>query len=62
VDLDPARVRPERSEVMRLVSSPRRAAELIGWSPEVQLRDGLQRTLEYIERNRSRYRVDQYVI
>jgi len=55
-------VRPEKSEVERLVSSPEIARELTGWEPTVPLREGLARTIVWIERNLDRYRVDQYVI
>ena len=62
VEHDPARVRPVNSEVMHLVSSPRRALDLTGWSPQVSLRDGLERTLAWVSANSDRYRADQYVI
>lgn len=62
VELDPARVRPEKSEVARLISSPRLASDLIGWVPQVDLREGLRRTLAYIQDHLGRYRTDQYVI
>lgn len=62
VRADSARVRPERSEVARLISSPQLAGELINWSPEISLREGLRRTKAYIEEHPARYRTDQYVI
>ena len=62
VEPDEARVRPDKSEVARLVSSPELARELTGWTPQVELRDGLARTIEWVERNTSRYRADEYVI
>ena len=62
VEHDPQRVRPPGSEVMRLISSPRLAGDLIGWEPTVTLRDGLSRTIEWIEANPGRYRVKQYSI
>jgi dTDP-glucose 4,6-dehydratase len=62
VEQDPQRVRPESSEVMRLIASPERARELMGWSPRVDLRGGLGRTIEWIERSRSRFRTEHYVI
>jgi NAD dependent epimerase/dehydratase len=62
VDLDPGRVRPANSEVERLVSDPELAAELTGWRPEVDLREGLSRTLEWISSHADRYRTDHYVI
>jgi dTDP-glucose 4,6-dehydratase len=62
IETDPARVRSETSEVLRLVSSPQLAREVLGWQPEVELRDGVARTIRWIERNTERYRADQYVI
>jgi NAD dependent epimerase/dehydratase len=62
VETDPQRVRPEKSEVMRLISSPRLAGELMGWSPRVDLREGLQRTIEWIDSSRERFRTEHYVI
>ena len=56
------RVRPAKSEVDRLLSSPDLARELTGWEPTVELREGLARTIQWIEENAHRYRVDQYVI
>ena len=62
VQTDPTRVRPPNSEVQRLLASPALAGELLGWEPHVALRDGLARTIEWIERNVRRYRVGDYVI
>jgi NAD dependent epimerase/dehydratase len=62
VELDPQRVRPETSEVMRLVASPARAQELMGWEARVDLRTGLARTIEWIERSPKRFRTEQYAI
>jgi dTDP-glucose 4,6-dehydratase len=62
VERDPARVRPENSEVQALLSSPELARTLLGWEPEVGLREGLARTVEWVERNTARYRVGDYVI
>lgn len=62
VETDPARVRPDKSEVERLISGPQLARELLSWEPTVDLREGLARTIDWIERNVHRYRVDHYVI
>jgi dTDP-glucose 4,6-dehydratase len=59
---DPARVRSEKSEVLRLVSTPLLARELLSWEPEVELRDGLARTILWMEGNAGRYRADHYVV
>lgn len=62
VDVDPARLRPAKSEVMRLISSPRLALELMGWSPQVELREGLRRTIEWLESQATPGRIADYVI
>jgi NAD dependent epimerase/dehydratase len=62
VETDPDRVRPENSEVQRLISGPFLAEELMGWRPQVDLREGLARTVAWIQRNTQRFRTDHYVI
>jgi dTDP-glucose 4,6-dehydratase len=42
------RLRPEASEVLKLQSDNRLAASLIGWRPQIGLREGLQRTIDWI--------------
>lgn len=48
VRTDPERVRPPSSEVDRLVCDNGRARDLLGWRPAVTLRQGLERTVEWI--------------
>ena len=48
---DPARMRPEGSEVMRLLADNSRVRELTGWEPAVSLEDGLARTTDWIAAN-----------
>jgi NAD dependent epimerase/dehydratase len=62
VQLDPQRVRPAKSEVLRLISDPALATELLGWTPTVDLRTGLERTVAYIEANQGRYRTGEYAV
>jgi len=57
-----ARLRPERSEVYELVSDFGKARELMAWEPQVELRDGLQRTIAWIERHLARYKVGLYTV
>ena len=45
---DEQRLRPAGSEVLRLWADNRKAAELIGWRPQVSLDEGLARTVEWI--------------
>ncbi|MFI9008155.1 hypothetical protein ACIGNX_13100 [Actinosynnema sp. NPDC053489] len=49
---EPARLRPARSEVTRLLSDNTKARALTGWTPTVGLRDGLTRTSDWIREHR----------
>lgn len=56
------RVRPERSEVDRLLASNKLAEKLLNWRPRVPLEKGLQNTIDWIRNNLDKYRTDGYVI
>jgi dTDP-glucose 4,6-dehydratase len=56
------RIRPQRSEVDRLLASNKLAKELLDWVPEVDLEDGLVKTIDWIKKNENRYQVGKYVI
>jgi NAD dependent epimerase/dehydratase len=56
------RMRPEDSEVERLLADAGKAHELLGWQPKVSLEDGLIKTINWIEKNIDQYRLDAYVI
>ena len=58
--VDPERLRPEKSEVLRLISDNRLAREQLGWQPGVPLDQGLDRTIDWISRNIERYQPDKY--
>ena len=62
IAVDPARLRPAKSEVQNLISDNRRAREQLGWAPQVPLREGLSRTIEWISGHLSLYRSGQYQI
>lgn len=57
---DEARIRPEKSEVNRLLADNRRIAQLTGWKSQVPFREGLARTVEWIAHNLRHFDVDQY--
>ena len=59
-ELDPERVRPAASEVTRLLCDHSRMSELTGWAPAVDLRTGLERTVEWLRSNQHRYRALEY--
>lgn len=57
---DPARVRPEKSEVGCLLCDASKARRLLGWTPQVTLDEGLRRTAEYIRQFPELYRPGTY--
>jgi dTDP-glucose 4,6-dehydratase len=60
ISLDPVRLRPEKSEVLRLISDNRLAREKLGWLPETSLDDGLDQTIAWISSHIERYQPDVY--
>lgn len=62
ITIEPERLRPEKSEVQRLLSDNRRAFERLGWQPRVGLRQGLLQTIDWIRANLHRYRATDYQI
>ena len=61
IEGEDARVRPEGSEVERLLADNRLAHELLGWQPRVTLEEGLHRTIEWIRQHPERYRPGVYI-
>ncbi|MCK4830654.1 SDR family NAD(P)-dependent oxidoreductase [bacterium] len=57
---DLKRVRPQDSEVERLLADNAKAQRLIGWKPMVSLDEGLRRTIEWIKDNLERYKTNIY--
>lgn len=57
---DEERVRPEKSEVLRLVCDASRARAMTGWCPAVTLDQGLERTIRFIEAHPHLFRPDVY--
>jgi len=59
---DEKRVRPEKSEVERLLADNSKARKLLGWSPRVSLDAGLKMTIEWVKDYRDFYRPDTYKV
>jgi dTDP-glucose 4,6-dehydratase len=59
---DEQRIRPEKSEVERLVADNTLARELLGWEPNITLEQGLNSTIEWLRRHSERYRPGVYSI
>ncbi|MCP4656624.1 MAG: SDR family NAD(P)-dependent oxidoreductase [bacterium] len=57
-----ARLRPNGSEVERLVADATLARELLGFTPRVSLEEGLETTIGWIRENPHRFRVGEYVV
>ena len=57
---DHQRIRPTKSEVERLLSNNSKAKSLIGWSPQVDLDEGLNYTIEWIKKNLKKYKTSIY--
>lgn len=60
VALDEQRVRPDKSEVSRLICSHDLLTATTGWRPATSLRDGLAATIDYIEQHPHLYKTDIY--
>ena len=60
--VDPERIRPSKSEVRRLCGDNRVITSLTDWRPEVSLKEGLRKTIEWFTDpvNLSRYKTDIY--
>jgi NAD dependent epimerase/dehydratase len=62
IETDPERVRPEGSEVDRLLADNAQALALLGWRPVVSLDEGLKRTAEWVRAHQQHFRADAYNI
>lgn len=61
ISVDENRLRPKVSEVQRLISDNSLARETIGWVPEVELDEGLDRTISWIRKHLEHYNAKSYV-
>jgi NAD dependent epimerase/dehydratase len=59
---DEQRLRPEASEVERLLADNHLAKELLDWEPRVGLEEGLERTIYWLKDHLNRYRSGEYAI
>jgi NAD dependent epimerase/dehydratase len=59
---DPDRMRPDKSEVMKLWASNQKAKDLIGWRPRISLEQGLRTTIDWISAHLDLYQPDEYIV
>lgn len=61
-EVDPERLRPSKSEVRRLWGDNTKIKSLTDWEPQVSIREGLQRTIDWFTdtENLKKYKTDIY--
>lgn len=57
---DQQRLRPEKSEVERLLGANAKIKELTNWEPKYTFEEGLAETIEFLKGNLDKYKVDIY--
>lgn len=62
IEVEESRIRPEASEVTRLLCNNTRAVDLTGWRPQVSFDDGLRRVFEFITDHPPLFAGDHYAI
>lgn len=60
IKLDESRLRPEKSEVQRLLSDNRLAQLRLGWHPQIDLETGLRTTIQWISEHLDLYPTGVY--
>jgi dTDP-glucose 4,6-dehydratase len=60
--IEPERLRPQKSEVLRLVSDNRLARARLGWEPRVAFDEGLDKTIQWMQAHMDLYRPGRYEI
>jgi NAD dependent epimerase/dehydratase len=60
VEVESLRLRPQKSEVKRLLSDNSLARERLGWNPIVSMDEGLDKTIAWIKENLNHYRIGIY--
>lgn len=62
IETDPQRIRPEASEVERLLCDNRKALRLTNWRPQTTLEDGLMSTIQWVMDHGNLYKPKIYNI
>lgn len=57
---DECRIRPEKSEVNRLLGCNKKIKELTNWTPQYTFEEGLSETIDFLKKNMERYKADIY--
>ena len=59
---DEERLRPEKSEVNRLLGCNKKITQITNWKPKVPLQQGLAMTIDWMRHNLSHYAPDKYTL
>lgn len=62
IECEPARVRPQKSEVERLICDNSKAKAILHWEPQIPLDEGLTKTIQWISENLDRFETGRYAI
>lgn len=57
---DEQRLRPEKSEVNRLLGSNEKIKSLTNWAPQYTFEQGIKETIDFLKENLNKYKVDIY--
>lgn len=62
ITTDEQRLRPDNSEVERLLAANAKAKDILDWTPRVSLEEGLRYTIEWVGAHMERYRPGVYMV
>jgi NAD dependent epimerase/dehydratase len=62
ISVEKERMRPEKSEVMKLICDNTKAKNILNWKPSIELEEGIKKTIEFIKQNPTLYKPDIYNI
>ena len=60
IQVEQSRLRPEKSEVLRLISDNQKVKAALGWQPKVGMEEGLRRTIAWISAHLDLYNPEEY--
>jgi NAD dependent epimerase/dehydratase len=60
IECDEQRIRPEKSEVFKLICNNQRAKKILQWESRYSLREGLEKTAAWMRENLYRYKPNLY--
>jgi len=60
IQVEQGRLRPEKSEVLRLISDNQKAKTALNWQPRVGMEEGLRRTIDWISAHLELYKPEEY--